>query len=158
MNTPSRKQFMELVSCFNLATEATKEALASEYDQMTQADVAARHPVTPMLAFCMDRAGTSARAEAIFNHVLRTSRISYWPIPEVAPHLRGNQEVKAICFEHFIVPVKATETLLVLCGCNQYDAEGPTAVWRKLADGKPPFPIVVLSEPERIRRALAQFG
>ena len=38
MNTPSRKQFMELVACFNLATEATKETLASEYDQRTQQD------------------------------------------------------------------------------------------------------------------------
>ncbi len=157
MNTPSRKQFMELVSAFKLATEATRETLASEYDQITKQDAAAQRPITPMLAFCMERAGTLARAEAIFNHVLKTSRISYWPLPEVAPHLRGNQEIKAICFQHFIVPIKASETLLVLCGCNQYDGEGPTAVWQKLAGGKPPFPIVVLSEPERIRKALGQF-
>lgn len=149
---------MELVACFKLATEATREALAAEYDQRTQADVAARRPLTPMLAFCMERAGTPARAEAVFNHVLKTSRISYWPLPEVAARLRGNQELKAICFEHFIAPIKATESLLVLCGCNQYDAEGPTAIWQKLAGSKPPFPIVVLSEPERIRKALAQFA
>jgi hypothetical protein len=158
MNTASRKQFMELVNAFKLATETTREVLASEYDRITQQDAEAQRPVTPMLAFCMERAGTPARAEAIFNHVLKASRISYWPTPEVARHLRTNEEVKAICFEHFIVPVKATETLLVLCGCNQYDAEGPTAVWQKLAGGKPPFPIVVLSEPERIRKALAQFS
>ena len=158
MNTPSRKQFMELVACFKLASEASKEMLASEYDQTTQRDAEAKRPITPMLAFCMERAGTPARAEAIFNHVLKTSRISYWPTPEVAPHLRTNRDVKAICFEHFIAPVKATETLLVLCGCNQYDAEGPTAVWQKLAASKPPFPIVVLSEPERIRKALEQFA
>lgn len=158
MNTPSRKQFMELVTCFKLATEASKEALAAEYDQRTQQDAQAQRPVTPMLEFCMERAGTPARAEAIFNHVLKNSRISYWPMPAVAPQLRGNREVTAICFEHFIVPVKASETLLVLCGCNQHDAEGPTAVWRKLAGSKPPFPIVVLSDPERIRKALAQFA
>jgi len=35
----------------------------------------------------------------------------------------------------------------VLCSCNQYDGEGPTAIWQKLASRKPPFPIVVLSEP-----------
>lgn len=148
---------MELASAFKLATEATRETLASDYDKVTKQDAAAQRPITPMLAFCMERAGTPARAEAIFNHVLKTSRISYWPLPEVASHLRGNQEIKAICFQHFIVPVKATESLLVLCGCNQYDGEGPTAVWQKLASSKPPFPIVVLSEPERIRKAFAQF-
>jgi len=157
MNTPARKQFMELASAFKLATEATREIIASEYDQVTKQDAAAHRPITPTLAFCMQKAGTPARAEAIFNHVLKTSRISYWPTPEVAPHLRRNEEVKALCFEYFLVPVKATETLLVLCGCNQYDAEGPSAVWQKLAGNKPPFPIVVLSEPERIRKALAQF-
>ena len=158
MNTPSRKQFMELIACFNLATEATKETLASEYDQRTQQDAAAQRPITPMLLFCMERAGTPARAEAIFNHVLKTSRISYWPMPEVAPHLRANQEIKAICFKHFLVPIKASESLLVLCSCNQYDGEGPTAIWQKLASRKPPFPIVVLSEPERIRKTLMQFA
>jgi len=158
MNTASRKQFMELVTCFKLATEATRETLASEYDQRIQCDAEAKRPVTPMLAFCMERAGTPAQAEAIFHHVLKSSRISYWPTPEVSPHLRANPEAKAICLEHFIVPVKATETLLVLCGGNQYDAEGPTALWQKLAAGKPPFPIVVLSEPERIRKALGQFA
>ncbi len=149
---------MELVSGFKLATEATSEAMAFEYDRVTQQDAAARRPVTPMLAFCMERAGTPARAEAIFSHVLKTSRISYWPMPEAAPHLRGDPEIKAICFQHFIVPVKANEHLLVLCSCNQYDGEGPSAIWRKLAGVKPPFPIVVLSEPERIRKALTQFA
>lgn len=158
MNTPSRKQFMELVHCFNLATETTKETLASEYDQRTQEDAAAQRPITPMLLFCMERAGTPARAEVIFNHVLKASRISYWPIPQVAPHLRANQEIKAICFKHFLVPIKASETLLVLCSCNQYDREGPTAIWQKLATRKPSFPIVVLSEPERIQKALTQFA
>ena len=158
MNTPSRKQFMELVSGFKLATETTRETLAAEYDQVTKQDATVLRPITPMLAFCMEKAGTPARAEAIFNHVLKTSRISYWPMPEVAPHLRGNQEIKAICFQHFLVPIKATETLLVLCSCNQYDGEGPTAVWEKLAGNKPPFPVVVLSEPERIRKALMQFA
>ncbi len=158
MNTPSRKQFMELVSAFKLATDATREVLASEYDRVTKRDAEAQQPITPMLAFCMEKAGTPARAEAIFNHVLKSSRISYWPTPEVAPSLRGNQQIKAICFQHFIVPIKASETLLVLCGCNQYDGEGPTAVWQKLASSNPPFPIVVLSEPERIRKALLQFA
>ena len=158
MNTPSRKQFMELVTLFKLATEATKEALASEYDHTAQSDATAQRPITPMLAFCMERAGTRERAQAIFNHVLKISRISYWPAPEVASHLRGNQELKAICFKHFIVPVKANDNLLVLCSCNQHDGEGPAAIWQKLAGSKPPFPVVVLSEPERIRKALVQFA
>lgn len=38
MNTPSRKQFIELITHFKLATEATKEALASEYEQVTRQD------------------------------------------------------------------------------------------------------------------------
>lgn len=158
MNTAARKQFMELVSAFKLATDATREVLASEYDRVTKQDAEAQRPITPMLAFCMEKAGTPARAEAIFNHVLKTSRISYWPTPKVAPRLRGNQEIKALCFQHFLVPIKASETLLVLCGCNQYDGEGPTAVWRRLAGNKAPFPIVVLSEPQRIRKALSQFA
>lgn len=157
MNTPSRKQFMELVARFQLATEATKEALAAEYDQTTQQDALAQRPITPMLAFCMERAGTPMRADAIFNHVLQASRISYWPTPSVAPHLRCHPEVKAICFRHFMVPVKATATLLLLCSCNQHDGDGPAAIWRILADSLPPFPIVALSEPERIRTALTQF-
>ena len=157
MNTPSRKQFMELTTHFRLATETTREALASEYDQVTQQDAEAKRPITPMLEFCMQRAGTSERAEAIFNHVLKSSRISYWPNPEVAPHLRNNQEIKAACSRHFLVPLKATEQLLVLCSCNPHDAEGPGAVWQKLAGSKAPFPVVVLSEPERIRKALMQF-
>jgi len=100
MNTPSRKQFMELVACFNLATEATKEQLASEYDQRTQQDAAAQRPITPMLLFCMERAGTPARAEAIFNHVLKTSRISYWPMRNsrrtCAPIRKSKQSASSI--------------------------------------------------------------
>jgi hypothetical protein len=124
MNTPSRKQFMELVTHFKLATEATKEALASEYDHTAQSDATAQRPITPMLAFCMERAGTRERAQAIFNHVLKISRISYWPAPEVASHLRGNQELKAICFKHFIVPVKANDNLLVLCDDSSRTVQG----------------------------------
>ena len=81
MNTPSRKQFIELITHFKLATEATKEALASEYEQMTRQDAEGKRPITPLLDFCMQRAGTRERAEAIFNHVLKNSRISYWPNP-----------------------------------------------------------------------------
>src|ERR1035441_7032766 len=158
MNTPSRKQFMELITHFKLATEATKEAMASEYEHMTRQDAEAKRPITPMLDFCMQRAGTRERAEAIFNHVLKNSRISYWPNPEVAPHLRDNQEIKDVCSKHFIVPVKATEHLLVLCGCNPHDSEGPGAIWQRLAGSKPPFPVVALSEPERIRKALMHFA
>ena len=157
MNTPSRKQFIELITHFKLATEATKEALASEYEQVTRQDAEGKRPITPMLDFCMQRAGTRERAEAIFNHVLKNSRISYWPNPEVAPHLRDNHEIKEACSKHFIVPVKATEHLLLLCGCNPHDSEGPGAIWQKLAGAKPPFPVVALSEPERIRKALAHF-
>ena len=142
-----------MIACFN-NDQATKENWLPS-DQDTRGRGAT--PITPMLLFCMERAGTPARAEAIFNHVLKTSRISYWPMPELAPHLRANQEIKAICFKHFLVPIKASETLLVLCSCNQYDGEGPTAIWQKLAGRKPPFPIVVLSEPERIK-ALLQFA
>ena len=104
---------MELITAFKLATEATKEALASEYEQVTRQDAEARRPITPMLDFCMQRAGTRERAEAIFNHVLKNSRISYWPNPEVAPHLRDNREIKEVCSKHFLAPIKATEHLLI---------------------------------------------
>ena len=32
------------------------------------------------------------------------------------------------------------------------------AIWQKLAGKKPPFPVVALSEPERIRKALTHFA
>ena len=158
MKAHSRKQFLDLALTFKLATEATKEALAQEYEQRAQRDATAKAPVTPILEFCMERAGTTGRAEAIFNHVLKSSRISYWPVPALVPRLRQDAALKAACYEHFMIPIKATETLLLLCGCNQYDVEGPTAIWEKLAGTKPAFPVVVLSEPERIRKALAQFA
>ena len=158
MNTPARRQFLELTTQFKLATEATKEALAAEYDRVICQDAQARRPVTPMLEFCMQRAGNPERAQAVFDHVLKRSRVSYWPAPAVAAHLRDNREIKDICARHFIVPVKASEHLLVMCGCNPYDAEGPGAVWQKLAGSKPLFPVVALSEPERVRKALMQFA
>ncbi len=158
MNTPSRKQFLELTVQFKLATEATKEALAAEYDRVVLQDAQAKRPITSMLEFCMHRAGTPERAHAIFNHVLKNSRISYWPNPELVAHLRDDREIRDACARHFIVPVKASAHLLVMCGCNPYDSEGPGAVWQKLAGSKPPFPVVALSEPDRIRQALMQFA
>jgi hypothetical protein len=158
MNASSRKQFLDLVTRFKLATEANKEALAQEYDERMRRELSAKHPVTSTLEFCMERAGTVERAEAIFNHVLKTSRISYWPEPRLPSHLQKDLELKRICFEYFVVPIKATPTFLLVCGCNQYDVDGPTAIWKRLAGATPAFPVVVLSEPERMRKALAQFA
>jgi L-amino acid N-acyltransferase YncA len=156
MNTSARKQFLELVQVFRLASEADKEALASDYLTLVQRQSASLKPITPILGFCMERAGSKERAEAIFNHVVENCNITYWPCPEVpAPLRRGHPDLKAACFKHASVPVKLTETLAVLCGTNPYDAEGVRAVFKHVA-AKNPFPIFVLSEPEKVLKAVVQ--
>jgi hypothetical protein len=156
MNTSARKQFLELVQVFRLASEANKEALASDYMALVQRQSASLKPLTPILGFCMERAGSKERAEAIFNHVVQNCSITYWPCPEVPAHLRkGQPDLRAACFKHAIVPVKITDTLAVLCGTNPYDADGVRAVFKHVS-GKNPFPIFVLSEPEKVLKALLQ--
>ena len=76
MNTSSRKQFLEIVQAFNLASEANKEALASEYMAQVQQEASLLKPITPILGFCMGRAGSKERAEAIINHVVQNSTIT----------------------------------------------------------------------------------
>jgi len=156
MNTSSRKQFIEIVQAFKLASEANKEALASEYMAQVQQEASLLKPITPVLGFCMGRAGSKERAEAIFNHVVQNSNITYWPCPQVPIHLRqGHAELKAACFRHAIVPAKVTDNLAMLCGTNPYDVEGVRTVFKHIA-GKNPFPIFALSEPEKILKALLQ--
>lgn len=156
MNKDARSQYLDIIQKFKLATEANREAFASEYLAQVKQEAEALRPITPVLAFCMSRAGTRDRAEAIFHYVLQTSNVSYIPNPQVAPEVRGNAEVKAACFRRCMVPVKSTNNLLVLCGTNPQDQEGIADVMGSMPE-KNQYPVIVLSEPERILQALQQF-
>jgi len=157
MNTAARKQFLEIVEVFKLASEANRELLAAEYMALVQQETVALKPLTPVLGFCMKRAGSKERAAAIFDHALQNSNITYWPCPEMPQCLhRGHADLKAACFRHAIAPVKVTANLTVLCGTNPYDVDGVRNVLQHVPS-KNPFPIFVLSEPEKILNALFQF-
>lgn len=156
MKTSTRTQFLELVTQFRLATESSREALASEFQANTQKQATNGKPVQPVLGFCMDRAGSKERAESMFNFVLARANTAYWPLPAVDTKLRSKQDVKNACFKHGIVPIKLTPHMIILCGTNPHDVEGIREVFTAAAESQ--FPVFVLSEPERIMQALTQFA
>ncbi len=155
MTSYERKQFLELVQQFRLATEANREALASRYASLTQQQAGQGAPLQSVLGFCMEEAGSKERADSIFNFVLSRNNITYWPIPTVDPALRGNLKLKQVAFKHSLVPVKITKHMLLICGTNPYNTEGILEIYKALE--KNPYPVFVLSEPSNIARAIAQF-
>lgn len=157
MNTAERRQFLEIVQHFKLASEATREALASQYVALTSRQADEQEPVTPVLGFCMEHAGSPERAESIFDYVLHSRNLAYWPRPEVPAHLRGVPALKAACYHHAIVPIKAAAELVVLSGTNYYDGPAMEAVCRAIPELRNPYQVFVLSDPGRILRALEQF-
>lgn len=156
MTTHERKQFLDLAHQFKLATEANREAFAGKYTSLIQKQIGNNQPVTPVLGFCMQEAGSKERADAMFNYVLAKCNIVYWPLPEVDPSVRANLEIKRACYKYAMVPVKISKHMLVLCGTNPYDLEGIKTLF-SLASGAEQYPIFVLSEPDRIAQALTQF-
>ena len=124
MTTYERKQFLELVQQFRLATEANREALASKFASITQKQASEGFPIQPVLGFCMDEAGNKERGEAMFNYVLSRCDIVYWPMPSVEPSLRKKAEVKQAAYRHAMVPVKVTKHIVMLCGTNPHDIDG----------------------------------
>jgi hypothetical protein len=155
MTSYERKQFLELVQQFRLATEANREALASRYASLTQQQAGQGAPLQSVLGFCMEEAGNKERAESIFNYVLSRNNITYWPIPTVDAALRGNQKLKQVALKHSLVPIKLTRHMLLICGTNPYNTEGIVEIYKALE--KNPYPVFVLSEPANIARAVAQF-
>jgi hypothetical protein len=157
MTTYQRKQFLELVQQFRLATEANREALASKYAALTQQQASHGAPLQSVLGFCMEEAGSKERAEAMFNYVLSRCDIVYWPLPSVEPSLRHKREVKQAAYKHAMVPAKLTKHILLLCGTNPHDIDGIREMFTLAAMGEQ-YPIFVLSEPSRIAKALTQFA
>lgn len=157
MSPHERKQFLDIVQQFKLATEANRESLALKYTAIVQKQMNENKPITTVLGFCMDEAGSKERAEAIFHYVLAKSPMSYWPNPTLDPALLANRALKTCCQQHGIIPIKLSKHLVVLCGSNPYDAEGITAVCNALAIEEQ-YPVYVLSEPQRINEAMNQFN
>ena len=157
MTTYERKQFLELVQQFRLATEANREALASKFASITQTQASEGSPIQPVLGFCMDEAGNKERGDAMFNYVLSRCDIVYWPMPSVEPSLRGKVEIKQAAYKHAMVPVKVTKHIVMLCGTNPHDIDGIRNLFNVTATGEQ-YPIFVLSEPSRIMQALTQFA
>ena len=156
MTTYERKQFLDIVQQFRLATEVNREALAAKYATITQSQANSGRPIQPVLGFCMDEAGNPERADAIFNYVLSRCNIVYWPLPTVDPSLRNRTDVKQLDFKHAMIPVKITPHLVMLCGTNPHDVDGIRNLFGLVAaDGQ--YPIFVLSEPHLIMLALNQF-
>jgi hypothetical protein len=157
MTTHQRKQFLELVQQFRLVTEANREAVASKFAAITQAQASAGEPQQSVLGFCMDEAGNKEQAGAMFNYVLSRCNIVYWPLASVDPSLRNKAEVKQACFKHAMVPIKVTKHMVLLCGTNPHDIDGIRDIFNLVASGEQ-YPIFVLSEPSRIQEALGQFA
>ncbi len=156
MNNAARKQFLELVHQFKLTTEANKEAMASALLQQNNQEAAHRKVLTPVLAFCMEKVSNPGRAEAMFEHVLRSSGMVYWPNPKVTETLRQNSLLKGLCYKHCIVPVQFDGLSLTLCGTNKSDVDAMLEIIShvKAEDDNTPYTVFCVSEPNKIIPAL----
>jgi hypothetical protein len=157
MSPHERKQFLDIVQQFKLATEANRESLALKYTSIVQKQMNENQPITSVLGFCMEEAGNSEKADQMFNYVLAKSPMSYWPNPALTESVVKNRKLKTACYKHGIIPIKLTQHLVILCGSNPHDAEGITAICEALAIEEQ-YPIYVLSEPAKITKALTQFN